>query len=41
MFCPNCGTKLPDEAAFCANCGEKLQAAPVQKEPVMDEPVTA
>jgi zinc-ribbon domain len=21
MFCSNCGTQLPDEAAFCSNCG--------------------
>ena len=30
MFCPNCGTKLPDGAAFCSNCGNKIQAAPVE-----------
>lgn len=44
MFCPNCGTQLPAEAAFCANCGTKLQAAaekPAQPAPVMDEPTTA
>ena len=39
MFCPNCGTKLPDEAVFCANCGAKLQAAPAA--PVYEEPATA
>ena len=36
MFCPNCGTKLPDGAAFCSNCGTKIQAAPV--EPVTEIP---
>ena len=36
MFCPNCGTKLPDGAAFCSNCGNKIQAAPV--EPVTEIP---
>lgn len=36
MFCPNCGTKLPDGAAFCSNCGSKIQAAPV--EPVTEIP---
>lgn len=24
MFCPNCGTKNPDGAAFCSNCGTHL-----------------
>src|SRR5437762_2315915 len=24
MFCPNCGTGLPDGAAFCANCGNAI-----------------
>ncbi len=24
MFCPNCGTNLPDDAAFCANCGTAI-----------------
>lgn len=36
MFCPNCGNKLPDGAAFCSNCGTKIQAAPV--EPVTEIP---
>ena len=29
-YCPNCGTQLPDDAAFCQNCGKALaeQAAP-------------
>lgn len=22
--CPNCGTKMPEEATFCSNCGAKL-----------------
>ncbi len=25
MFCPNCGNKLPESAAFCSSCGAKLQ----------------
>ncbi|MBI0583255.1 MAG: TM2 domain-containing protein [Methanomassiliicoccus sp.] len=32
MYCPNCGTELPDNSAFCANCGANLTsggAAPV------------
>lgn len=24
MFCPKCGEKLPDDAAFCHRCGESL-----------------
>lgn len=24
MFCPNCGNKLPDGAAFCGSCGTSL-----------------
>lgn len=41
MFCPDCGTKLPDEAIFCSNCGKKLSRAgsaptkPVQPGPMM------
>ena len=40
MFCPKCGTRLPDEAAFCTNCGAQLAAfrpaAPAPQEPVQD-----
>jgi len=25
MFCPNCGNKLPEGAAFCSGCGAKIQ----------------
>ena len=33
MFCPNCGTQVPDGSAFCQNCGANLAAAqqPVQQ----------
>ena len=47
MFCPNCGTQLPDGSAFCANCGNPLpqvKADPVYAEPavpVYAEPVYA
>lgn len=27
MFCPYCGTNLPDGARFCAGCGNKLELA--------------
>ena len=23
-YCPNCGARLPDDAAFCPNCGHQL-----------------
>lgn len=26
MFCPNCGNKQPEGAAFCSGCGVKIQA---------------
>ncbi len=28
MFCPNCGTQLPDGSRFCNNCGTQIGAAP-------------
>lgn len=36
MFCPNCGTQLPDGSAFCANCGNAIpqsNAAAIPTEP--------
>ncbi|MGI6659709.1 MAG: zinc ribbon domain-containing protein [Dethiobacteraceae bacterium] len=27
MYCPNCGSKLPEGAAFCSVCGAKTQAS--------------
>jgi TM2 domain-containing membrane protein YozV len=29
MFCPNCGTSLPEESAFCPNCGFSLMKGTV------------
>jgi len=26
MFCPNCGTQLPDDSNFCLKCGQALHA---------------
>ncbi|MBQ3088723.1 MAG: zinc ribbon domain-containing protein [Clostridia bacterium] len=26
MFCPNCGTNVPDDGGFCPNCGASLNA---------------
>ena len=31
MFCPQCGTKLPDDSVFCPNCGTRLAEAPVEQ----------
>lgn len=28
MFCPNCGTKIDDDAKFCQSCGYKLANEP-------------
>ncbi len=27
MFCPNCGTNLPENATFCSNCGTSISTA--------------
>lgn len=31
MFCENCGTELPDGAAFCSNCGNRIKAKSKKK----------
>ena len=31
MFCPNCGTQIPDGAQFCPNCGARTNADSVQQ----------
>lgn len=38
MFCPSCGNKLPEDAAFCTKCGTKLDIAigNAQTEPLSD-----
>lgn len=33
MFCPNCGSQVPDTSRFCPSCGASLGAA-AQQEPV-------
>ena len=30
MFCPNCGTQIPDGSRFCPNCGQMVQNAQTQ-----------
>jgi Zn finger protein HypA/HybF involved in hydrogenase expression len=32
MNCPNCGTQLPDNAAFCMKCGASIAAVEQQKQ---------
>ncbi len=39
IFCPKCGTQLPDGAVACSNCGAQLGAAPVQPQPQPAAPV--
>lgn len=39
MFCPNCGTNVPEGANACPNCGTFLNAAPAAPEaPVYQAP---
>lgn len=33
MFCPNCGTKLEDDANFCTNCGYKIGSPMTEEQP--------
>lgn len=32
MFCPNCGTNVPDNAKFCPGCGTSLVSRQLQPE---------
>ena len=44
MFCPNCGTQVPQGALFCPSCGKAMpsaaapQAEPVQPQPAQPQP---
>ena len=40
MFCTNCGSQMPDNAAFCTNCGAKLNENVQPAEPVTEEATT-
>ena len=33
MFCPKCGTRMPDDAEFCIKCGTKLPAGSAVQQP--------
>lgn len=40
MFCPNCGTQVPEDANACPNCGTFLKSAqPAPEAPVYQAPV--
>ena len=39
MTCMNCGTQLPDNAAFCNVCGAKQNPVPVQQMNVVPQPM--
>lgn len=44
MFCPNCGTNLPDNAQFCPNCGSQTaapQAQVIQAQPTQQPNLVA
>ena len=41
MFCPQCGTQIPDGSTFCPNCGTRLSApAPEPVQPEIPQPAT-
>lgn len=39
MFCPNCGTKLPDGGRFCPNCGTDTAVPNSPAQPPVPPPV--
>ena len=41
MFCPKCGTELPDNAEFCMKCGTHIGDLNVKKDTVSTKPVLA
>ena len=34
IFCPKCGTQMPDDAEFCIKCGTKLPAGSAVQQPI-------
>lgn len=38
MFCPNCGTQLPDDSKFCSSCGGKLTDVTTPVEVEVEQP---
>lgn len=48
MFCPKCGSPIPEDAVFCMNCGEKIEtaapeadSAPAEITPAEEAPIPA
>jgi hypothetical protein len=41
LYCPKCGTQLPDEAIFCLKCGASLTAAQPKEAAVSTAPILA
>lgn len=41
MFCPKCGSQVPDGIKFCPTCGNPMQAAAPAPQPVYQEPAPA
>lgn len=41
LYCPKCGTQLPDSAAFCMKCGTNITAATQEKAPSPEKPILA
>ena len=40
MFCPKCGTQLPDGSLFCAECGASLQSRTASSQQQVASPAT-
>ena len=32
MFCPNCGSNIPDDSVFCSNCGKRISDQDISSE---------
>ncbi len=41
MYCPKCGTQLPDDAVFCIKCGTNLATAQAKQTAASTAPIIA